>query len=104
MDNRKAKGLLMIVAILLFVGITFAYRPRSEVVQVKYRGKVDLRTFKCTEVSATFVKRVCYDDSNQYMLISLNGVYYHYCEIDRGTVSNLLSAESKGGFYNAQVR
>ena len=33
------------------------------------------------------------------MLVSLNGTYYHYCRIDAGTVSSLLSADSMGRYY-----
>jgi hypothetical protein len=74
--DPKAKGLLIIVTFLGFVAVTFAYRLPSEVVQVKFRGEVDLRPFNCTAVSASsLVKRVCYDSSNQYMLINLNGTY-----------------------------
>jgi KTSC domain len=44
------------------------------------------------------VKRICYDRGNTYMLINLNGTYYHYCEIDGETVIGLLHAESVGRF------
>jgi hypothetical protein len=33
---------------------------------------------------------------NDYMLISFNGTYYHYCEID--------DASSMGQFYNASTK
>jgi hypothetical protein len=38
------------------------------------------------------------------MLIDLNGTYYHYCEIDEGTVTSLMSADSIGRFYNASIK
>jgi hypothetical protein len=77
----------------------------SESVFVKYRGEVDLTPFECTDVSrSSFIDRVCYDRSNKYMLISLNGTFYHYCEIDAGTVSSLLNSPSMGGFYNASIK
>jgi KTSC domain-containing protein len=47
---------------------------------------------------------VYYDRRNEYMLISLNGTFYHYCEIDAGTVSSLLDAPSRGRFYNASIK
>jgi hypothetical protein len=76
---------------------------RAESVHVKYRG--DLRFFDCWEVTrSSFIKRVCYDRRNEYMLISLNGTFYHYCEIDAGTVSSLLSAPSMRKFYNARIK
>ena len=78
---------------------------RAESVYVKYRGDVDLRFFDCWEITrSSFIKRVCYDRRSEYMLISLNGTFYHYCEIDAGTVFSLLSAPSMGRFYNANIK
>jgi hypothetical protein len=52
----------------------------AECVYVKYRGEVCLRPFVCTEIArSSFIRRVCYDPHEQYMLISLNGTFYHYC-------------------------
>src|SRR5439155_6900506 len=77
----------------------------GESVDVKYRGPVDLAPFTCTEVArSSFVHRVCYDRANAYMLIKLRGTYYHYCEIDAPTVARLLSADSIGRFYNANIK
>jgi hypothetical protein len=77
---------------------------RAESVYVKYRGAVDLKPFDCTDVArSSFINRVCYDRRNEYMLIALNGTFYHYCEIDAGTVSSLLNAPSMGQFYNRSV-
>ena len=54
---------------------------RSETVDVKYRGPVDLKTFECRDVNrSSFIQRVCYDKAQSYMVISLKGTYYHYCE------------------------
>jgi len=72
---------------------------RAESVYVKYRGEVDLRLFDCTDIT-----RSSYDRHNEYMLISLNGTFYHYCEIDTGTVSFLLDAPSMGRFYNTNIK
>jgi hypothetical protein len=63
---------------------------RVESVHAKYRGEVDLKFFDCTDITrSSFINRVCYDRRNEYMLISLNGTFYHYCEIDPSTVSSL---------------
>jgi hypothetical protein len=78
---------------------------RAESVFVKYRGAVDLKSFDCKDLTrSSFIDRVCYDRSKEYMLISLNGTYYHYCEIDASTVSALLDASSMGRFYNANIK
>jgi hypothetical protein len=59
----------------------------------------------CTQVSrSNFIKRVCYDLRNNYMLINLNGTCYQYCGIDDATVSSLLMSDSTGRFYNASIK
>src|SRR4051812_32791098 len=74
---------------LLLAG-TFSY-AHAETVSVKYRGPVDLSPFACADVSrSSFVTRVCYDRRESYMVIGLQGTYYHYCSIDDGTVNDLL--------------
>ncbi len=78
---------------------------QSEVVQVKYRGPVNLASFACESITrSSFIERVCYDARNNYMLIELNGAWYHYCEIDQGTVSALLGAESLGHFFDTSIK
>ena len=78
---------------------------RAETVNVKYRAEVNLAPFDCTDVTrSSFVRRICYDRRNTYMLINLNGTYYHHCEIDGETVAALLHADSVGRFYNANVK
>src|SRR5260370_38475474 len=77
----------------------------AESVYVKYRGEVDLKFFDCNDIArSSFIQRVCYDRRNSYMLISLNGTFYHYCGIDGGTVSSLLTAPSMGRVYNASIK
>jgi KTSC domain len=104
MDRAKKSRLFWLALIIAGVGIA-ATKIRSEVVQVKYRGEVSLASFDCTSGDrSSVVKRVCYDRGNQYMLINLSGTYYHYCEIDNGTVTALISAESIGRFYNSAIK
>jgi KTSC domain len=80
-------------------------KSEPEVVTVKYRGPVSLAPFKCDPITrSSFIDRVCYDAANSYMLIDLNGTWYHYCEIDAGTVSNLVAADSMGRFYNQSIK
>lgn len=76
----------------------------AETVEVKYRGPVDLKNFDCTDTVSSLVNRVCYDKQHAYVLILLKTAWYHYCEVDATTVSDLLSAESKGRFYNAKIK
>ncbi len=77
----------------------------AETVYVKYRGPVDLAPLQCEFVSkSSLVNRVCYDRKEQYMVIELQGTYYHYCEIDGATVAGLRGADSMGRFYNARIK
>ena len=77
----------------------------AESVIVKYRGPVPLDTFQCATIDrSSLVERVCYDAAQEYMVILLKGTYYHYCEIDRGTVDALLSAESMGRYFQANIK
>jgi len=68
---------------LVLSAVLASHRTSAESVDVKYRGTVNLAPFSCTDAErSSFIKRVCYDKANQYMLIRLNGVYHHYCAID----------------------
>jgi KTSC domain len=74
----------------------------AETVDVKYRGPLDLAPFACTDVTrSSFIRRVCFDKAKSYMLISLNGTYYHYYSIPPSTVDALMAADSMGRFFNA---
>src|SRR5271166_2480666 len=74
-------------------------------VYVKYRGPVNLAPFNCKSITRTsFIRDVCFDERNNYMLIDLNEVWYHYCDIDKDTVNRLLSADSIGHFYNMSIK
>jgi hypothetical protein len=78
---------------------------RSETVDVKYRGAVDLKTFECRDINrSSFIQRVCYDKPQSYMVISLKGTYYHYCELPPATYDALMVAPSMGQFYNQNIK
>lgn len=97
---RSIFGVGIIAALLIGPSLT-----KAESVFVQYRGEVDLQSFDCSDVSrSSFINRVCYDRRLAYMLISLNQKFYHYCEIDPGTVKSLLAAPSMGAFYNSEIK
>ncbi|SRR6266511_4301870 len=99
--KRHPKGLLAAAVLLSLV----AFGAHAESVYVKYRGEIDLAPFNCHGVKrSSVIQRVCYDSREKYLLLSLAGTYYHYCEVDRATVSYLLSAESMGRYYNRQIK
>lgn len=86
----------------VLVGSSFA---EAETVDVKYRGPVDLKPFNCQNITrSSFINRVCYDQSNQYMIIQLNSVYYHYCDLPKSTLDALLAAPSMGQYFNGNIK
>ena len=76
----------------------------AEIICVKSHKCLDITPFVCTYTVSRYVHRVCYDVRTQYMLILLKNTWYQYCEIDEATVNGLLSAESKGRYYNGVVK
>lgn len=88
----------------LLISTIWSTASSAETVDVMYRGSVDLKPFVCTDTKSSFVNRVCYDKANAYVLILLKQTWYHYCEIGDGMVKSLLDADSKGRFYNANIK
>jgi KTSC domain len=83
----------------------FTTNARSETIEVKYRGPIDLKTFECRDINrSSFIQRVCYDKGQSYMLISLRGTYYHYCELPPATFEEFVTAPSMGQFYNQRIK
>ena len=79
--------------------------PGAEIVDVKYRGQVDLAPFNCEWVTrSSVVGRLCYDSKERYVIVDLGGTYYHYCEVPPEIVSDWHKADSMGRYYNAEVK
>lgn len=77
----------------------------AERVYVKARGEIDLSHFRCESIARSEnVKRVCYDESEAYVLVSLKGIWYHFCGVPATTVSGWKKATSKGRYYNDVIR
>jgi hypothetical protein len=94
------KRLFFILAV-----FSIAIAAHAETVDVKYRGPVDLAPFKCTSIDrSSFIRRVCYDAANSYMIVQLNQTYYHYCDINSVTVDAFEAAESMGRYFNASIK
>ena len=92
----------------LLIGIallTGAQAAMAERVYVKARGEVDLAPFRCENVTRSVnVKRLCYDEQEMYVLVSLKGIWYHFCGVPPAAVSAWKKASSKGRYYNDNVR
>ena len=88
----------------LFVALAPASVP-AETVYVKYRGPLELSNLKCESVTrSSLVQRLCYDKSNEYVVVSLNGIYYHYCAVPPSIVAQWRSADSMGSYFNVAIK
>ncbi len=77
-------------------------------VEVKYRDDpVDIAAphFEYFDTSgSSFIRGAWYDQGNQYLVINLDGVYYHYCGLPPSVWSNFKEADSFGRFYNQNIK
>lgn len=76
----------------------------AEEVCVKYHKCIPLDRFACTETVSNLVERVCYLEAKRYLVIKLNRIYYHHCEVTPKVVAALLSAPSFGQYYNQNIK
>lgn len=82
-----------------------ASAANAERVYVKARGEVDLAPFKCETIThSANVKRICYDEREAYVLVSLKGIWYHFCDVPPATVTSWMKAASKGRYYNDTIQ
>lgn len=81
---------------------------RSNYVSIKYRSdKVDIENTRFEYLntsSSSLVNGAWYDDSNNYMVINLNGTYYHYCGLPINIWKDFGSASSFGTYYNSNIK
>ena len=99
---EKRRAVVIAGALLAASGAAMAERA-----YVKARGEVDLAPFQCETMAARNspnVRRICYDEKRQYVLVSLSGVWYHYCGVPPTTVSEWRRSTSKGRYYNDHIR
>jgi hypothetical protein len=77
----------------------------AERVFVKARGEVNLAPFRCTSYSSSEknVRRLCYDEPEKYVLVSIRGIWYHYCNVPAATVDEWRRARSKGRYFNDNI-
>jgi hypothetical protein len=94
-NTLKTLGLALLLASSL---------TNAETVPVKYIGTVDLETYQCQSTSSSFLHRVCYDGSAGSLVLLLKDTYYKYCGVPSSTAAGLLSASSKGRYFNSSIK
>jgi KTSC domain len=87
------------------IAVLITAEVRSETVDVKYRGTVDLKTSECRATPrSSLIQRVCYDRPRRCMVINLTGTHYHYCELPLATFEAFMAAPSMGRYFNQNVK
>lgn len=76
----------------------------ARTIDAKFIGDVDLEQFQCTETVSSFVHRICYDVTDSRVIVLLRETFYQYCNVDADTVAAWLGADSKGRFYNQNIK
>ncbi len=81
---------------------------RTNYVNVKYRDTtVDIAApyFEYLDTTgSSFIRGTWYDQGNKYMVINLDGEFYHYCGMPSSVWSNFKRAESFGRFYQQNIK
>jgi len=97
-----------LIIICLLLGGSLAIWPvltNAETVFVKHRGQVNLSPFECNWIQrSSFIERLCYDSREEYVIVKLNGTYYHYCEVPSRIVEAWYRADSMGRYYNQYIK
>lgn len=79
------------------VYVTVAYR--SDPVDIAHPA------FEYLDTSgSSLVRRAWYDDDTGYMVINLNGTYYHYCGMPISAWFAFGDAASFGSYYNSSIQ
>mgnify|MGYP001155946768 CR=1 FL=1 len=79
----------------------------DDLVAVKYRDDLvdltDSRFEKFIPEDQSLVRGLWYDMENKYLIIDLNGVYYHYCDLSEDTLLDLKTAGEIAEFYKNEI-
>jgi hypothetical protein len=76
----------------------------AEIVDVRDRGPVDLKSFNCQDITrSSVISRVCYDDASRRMVVQRHAAYHQYCDLAKDTLDAFLKAPSMGRYYRANI-
>ncbi|MBK1793533.1 KTSC domain-containing protein [Devosia sp. WQ 349] len=90
-----------------FLILTWLSLPTSayaQTIDVKHYGTVDLTSYDCTATVSSFVHQVCFDERDGTVVVQLRDTFYAYCDVPAAAVSAWLTANSKGSFYNQNIK
>lgn len=102
---RKIAILVLLILLVTFISSCVA---QENFVTVKYRDTpVNIASSKFEYLNtdrSSFIDGAWYDKKNEYMIIKLNEVYYHYCGLPKFVWRRFKKAETFGHFYNQEIK
>lgn len=61
--------------------------------------------FSCTKIArSSFVQRVCYYDVENYLVVTIRGTDYGYCDVSGDLIAAFEAAPSMGRFFNQRIK
>jgi len=89
----------IVLSLLLAIGEAYC-----QIVDVEGVGTIDFDALECVEVTRSrVIRRICYDEWNQYMLVDVEGRYRLFCRVEKTTVEAFLHTKSMAQFFS-QIR
>jgi KTSC domain len=65
------------------------------------RAKEVLGAHDCIDVTRSrVVRRVCYDEFSQRMIVEVGGTYREFCDVDRATAEGFVEASSMSKYFS----
>ena len=111
MTQHKENYSWIYIGLAILIGGTILYvlffSPSSGYVKIKYRDdkvNISASNFEPLNKSDSTVKGAWYDGNNEYMVIKLNGTYYHYCGMPNSAWRDFSSASSLYSEYQSDIK
>jgi len=111
MNKKDFSWVWWIIVPIVVIGFCVFYSSSSSEnnITVKYRdGQVDIANSRWDKLdkSDSDVRNAWYDNDNQYMIIDLNGTYYHYCSMPESAWSSFSNTESSSldSYYSDNIK
>lgn len=93
---------------LLFLASVFCFYPvnASQILTIKYRQTpVDVSDFEYQDTSkSSWIRGIWYDKRDDYLIINLNGINYHYCGVPDNVWSAMKNPSSYGRAYSQYLK
>ena len=81
-----------------------AGEARCESASVEGAVPLELESLECVEMTRSrVIRRICYDEFRQYMVVDFEGRYREFCQVERETAEAFLQAKSLAQFFS-QIR